>query len=65
MLINSLIGKQVLVKLTDGGVKGTLHRIGNHFILVDERYINISHIIRIEEIKSQQDNYKGPFTVSY
>jgi len=63
MLIDSLIGKQVFVKLTDGGVKGTLHNIGNHFILVDEKYINIFHIIKIEEIK--QDNYKGPFTVSY
>lgn len=36
MLIDSLIGKQVFVKLTDGGVKGTLHNIGNHFILVDK-----------------------------
>lgn len=65
MLISSLIGKQVLVKLTDGGVKGTLHKIGDHFILVNEKYINISHIIKIEEIKSQQNNYKGPFKVSY
>lgn len=36
MLIDSLIGKQVFVKLTDGEVKGTLHNIGNHFILVDK-----------------------------
>lgn len=65
MLLNSLIGKLVLVKLTDCAIKGTLHNVDNQFILVDERYINISHIIRIEEIKTQQDNHKAPFIASY
>ena len=47
MLINSLIGKQVLVKLSDGAIKGTLKAVGNYFILVDEKYINIAHIIKM------------------
>jgi small nuclear ribonucleoprotein (snRNP)-like protein len=58
MLINSLIGKQVLVKLTDGGVKGTLQRIGNHFILVDEKYININHIVIVSEATSKKEKTK-------
>lgn len=63
MLINSLIGKQVLVKLSDGAIKGTLKAVGNHFILVDEKYINIAHIIKISE--TQQTDCNRTFKVIY
>lgn len=59
MLINSLIGKQVLVKLSDGAIKGTLKAVGN----VDEKYINIAHIIKISE--TQQTDCNRTFKVIY
>lgn len=63
MLINSLIGKQVFVKLIDNVIKGTLKEVGNQFILVDEKYINIAHIKTISE--TQQTDCKGTFKVIY
>lgn len=55
MLIETLIGKKVSVRVLDGSFKGTLQKVGNHFILVDEKYINISHVVKIVEISSEKE----------
>lgn len=65
MLITSLIGKQVTVKLENSTIKGTLQSVGNHFILIDEKYINIAYIIKVTETIPKKDNCKAPFIVQY